>query len=76
MYPTYKIDDKEQAVRHYWDEYYSQAMEYEEIYPESFRIFETEDVLNNESSQLELFDFLGFDGEVSLNIKENVLLSV
>ena len=73
FYPTYKITDKREAIEYYWDEYYLQAIEYESLYPNSFKIFQTEDVLNKRLSQLELFKFLGIDNyQIVLNIKENV----
>lgn len=77
IFPTYdtihglKISLKN-AISLYWDEYYRIAEQYEKLYPEHFKIFNTHDVLNNKSGQISLFDFFELsEYNIILNIKKN-----
>ena len=58
MMPKYDLP-KIEALGKYYDDYYLMAEKYENKYPDNFKIYNTDDVLNNEDCQKEMFDFVG-----------------
>ena len=58
-FPKYDANDYDAACM-YWDEYYKKAYEYEEKYPEGFKIFDTDKTLNTSEGQQEMLNFAGF----------------
>lgn len=63
IFPRYDISGREEAVGQYWDEYYREVERLIEQYPAQIAVFETERVLNEESTQREMLSFAGFDEE-------------
>ena len=59
-YPTYEEMAKPMAIGKYWDDYYAKVNGLAWQYPDSVKIWKTED-LNNEESVLEILEFCGFD---------------
>jgi len=59
IYPQYETQDRAEAIRRYWDEYYQRAESLARKYPEQIRVFEMDRVLNHESGQRELWAFIG-----------------
>jgi hypothetical protein len=72
-YPFYSdITNKRLAIERYYTEYYNVASLYQNKYPDVFRIYDYNHILNTESGQIELFNFLCIDDyKVELDIKEN-----
>ena len=63
IFPQYDIDDREQAIRRYWDEYHAHVDELVARYPDHVRVFGTHEALNTEEGQRELLEFAGFPPE-------------
>ena len=63
IFPQYDIDDREQAIRRYWDEYHARVDELVARYPDHVRVFGTHEALNTEEGQRELLEFAGFSPE-------------
>lgn len=71
-YPTYPFD-KKTSIALYWEEYYYIANRLERLMPDRFRVFDMYYVLNTESGQRTLFEFLGLDNyKIILNNRMNV----
>lgn len=60
IFPQYDIDDREQGIRRYWDEYYTRVEELAARFPENVRVFATHDALNTEEGQRGLLTFAGY----------------
>ena len=60
MFPKYDLP-KTDGVSEYYDEYYRKAVAWEKIYPRNFKIFNMEEVLNEEVAQIKMFDFCGIE---------------
>ena len=58
-YPSYKTSDMKEAVEHYWDDYYTTVDSLMQRFPDSVRIFSTEQ-LSDADTQAELLSFCGF----------------
>lgn len=56
-FPKYDIEDKGEAIAHYWDEYYATAGCLQHQHPENFRIFPL-DALNTHQGQDAILSFL------------------
>lgn len=50
---------KEEAIAAQYDLYYERVDEFMKMYPDSFKLYDTEDILNNVDTQMELFRWLG-----------------
>jgi len=61
----------EEAVEAYYDEYYRLAEEYEEKYPDNFKIYPSPLVLNNCLLQVNALDWLGVRNPKCQKIKRN-----
>lgn len=59
IFPKYDIEDREQGIRRYWEEYYSRVDELAARYPEHIRVFATHDALNTEEGQRAMLQFAG-----------------
>jgi len=73
-YPKYDINNKKEAIRLYWQEYYQTASELQQEFPENFRIFPMES-LNSIKGQKEILSFVRItENNMILNVglKENV----
>ncbi|MDQ7031611.1 MAG: galactosyltransferase-related protein [Desulfonauticus sp.] len=73
-FPKYEVEDKEEALKLYWEEYYNRASYLEKKYPKNFRIFNIT-VLNSSESFMEILDFIGAPKCNILPKKENILIS-
>ena len=62
-YPQYDMQNREEGVRRYWDEYYQRVGELIERYPEHIRLFDTYEALNTEAGLRELLGFVGIPPE-------------
>jgi Sulfotransferase domain len=63
IFPQYDIEDREQGIRRYWDEYYSRVEELAVRYPDQIRVFGTHEALNTEEGQREMLAFAGYAPE-------------
>mgnify|MGYP004002157313 FL=1 len=73
MFPKYKLDSKEDAIAHYWDEYYLEVRRLIKKYPNNIKVFRTED-LNSRNSIKKILNFCNIPLEyqkIKTNIKEN-----
>jgi hypothetical protein len=59
--PKYEVETEEEGIRLYYDEYYKRAELWESVYPEVFRIFKSETVLNQEEEQEEMLRWIGIE---------------
>jgi hypothetical protein len=58
-YPQYDVDSREEGIGRYWDEYYQRVETLASLHPESVRMFEMSEVLNNGNALSGLLDFAG-----------------
>ena len=56
-YPKFDLDRLD-AIAEYWELYYEIANYFEKRFPENFRIFMMQELLNEEEMQREMFEFL------------------
>lgn len=68
MWPKYELP-KAAAIGAYWDEYYEKADYYERRYPDNFRIYPMDFVLNTKGGQRDMLTFAGFPED-----KQNIYL--
>lgn len=61
-YPKYDLP-KLLAIEAYWVEYYEMSQFYENKFPENFRVYKTEEVLNDAPTQKNLLTFVGISEE-------------
>ncbi len=61
-FPKFEAATKEEAIRRYWDYYYTEAAKQEQRYPESFRIFDITD-LSSDDGQRRILTFAGLSAE-------------
>jgi hypothetical protein len=66
IFPQYDIEDREQGIRRYWDEYDARVGELVLRFPENVRVFGTHDALNTEAGQRELLSFAGYAPEAQV----------
>ena len=59
LFPSYDVNDKQEALGRYYDEYYRRAAEFHHVHPDRFRMMATEE-LNDESSVVALLRFAGY----------------
>ena len=64
-FPKYDIEDREEALKMYWYEYYSRAETFAEHYPHNFRIIDT-GILTYETGVREVLSFAGFPLEAQV----------
>ncbi len=62
-YPQYDLQNREDGIRRYWDEYYRQVEELRQRYPERIRIFDTYETLNTPDGVRDLLAFAGIPPE-------------
>lgn len=55
-FPKYNVESKLDALAAYWDDYYTRSEEFVEKYPRNFKIFNVED-LNNEDQVERILNF-------------------
>lgn len=72
MFPDYGTMPIEEAAGCYWDDYYEKAGKLEERYPENFRIFWMDRVLNDRKQQKRMLRFAGIDRKVRLGKHKNI----
>lgn len=60
-YPKYE-GTKREAVEEYWKRYYIGCEEFEQVFPDKFRVFPT-DTLNSREGQRRIFDFLSIPSD-------------
>lgn len=78
-YPNFDVDDslgkeqrKDQAIRKYWEEYYEYSEWLQDVYPNRVKIY-TMDVLNDRSTQEDMFNFVGIENPTfNVGIRTNV----
>jgi len=58
-FPQYDLADKKSYLGQFWDEYYQKSHEFENKYPENFRVFDMEYLLNTEDGRIEVLQFIG-----------------
>lgn len=63
IFPQYEIQDREEGIGRYWDEYYERADDLVRRYPEHVRVFDTNLALNTEEGLRELLTFAGIPPE-------------
>jgi hypothetical protein len=63
IFPQYDIQDREEGIRRYWDEYYATVEELVARYPEHIRVFDMDRVLNTPEGLRELLAFVGIPPE-------------
>lgn len=69
LFPKYDLP-KEDAIAEYWEEYYRIAEYWQSKYPDMFKIYLMEYVLNTEEGQREMFEFVGIENpEIALNLE-------
>jgi sulfotransferase family protein len=74
IFPQYDIQDREEGIGRYWDEYSERAESLEKQFPDNFRIFDWRTALTTQAGQHAMFDFCGYRaGEhvIDLRIHEN-----
>jgi hypothetical protein len=74
IFPQYDIQDREEGIEQYWDDYYARADELVRRYPEHVRIFDWRACLQTEAGQREMLSFCGFSSTqqiIALGIHEN-----
>lgn len=64
-YPKYDVSDLPTALGMYWEDYYGTCEELQKKYPDTFRIFRTEE-LGDRKYQSRILQFCGFDGGVTI----------
>ncbi|HLD90884.1 MAG TPA: hypothetical protein VI911_07730 [Patescibacteria group bacterium] len=72
-YPKYNLP-KIDAIEQYWDDYYNLAAEYAAAFKDNFMLFNTEEVLNDETTQSKLLTFLNIplsNRVINTQINEN-----
>jgi hypothetical protein len=57
-FPKYPIEDKQEAVSQYWEDYYATAERMQQVYSGNFRIFPV-DALNSREGQAAILSFVG-----------------
>ena len=57
-FPKYAIDDKEEAVAQYWEDYYATSERLQRDYSGNFRLFPV-DALNSREGQRAILSFIG-----------------
>jgi hypothetical protein len=62
-FPQYDIQNREEGIRRYWDEYYQKVGELIGHYPEQIRVFDTHEALNTEGGLRDLLSFAGIPPE-------------
>jgi hypothetical protein len=62
-YPQYDVQNREEGIRRYWDDYYQTADALVRRFPEHIRIFDTYEALNTEAGLRELLCFVGVPPE-------------
>ncbi len=62
-YPKYKVSKMKKSLEHYWDDYYKKAYQLMKRYPESIKIFST-DELSNPDVQKDMLLFCGYEEPV------------
>ena len=63
IFPQYDICDRQEGIRHYWDEYYRRVEELIARYPKHVRLFDHHRALNTEEGLRELLAFVGIPAE-------------
>jgi hypothetical protein len=58
-YPQYDTQNREEAIRRYWDEYYRHVEELRTRHPDRIRIFDTYETLNAPGGMKDLLEFAG-----------------
>jgi len=58
-FPQYDLKNREEGIRHYWDEYYRQAEQMQKRYPQHVRLFDSYETLNTPSGLRDLLAFAG-----------------
>lgn len=61
-FPKFDSGTLEDSIRQYWDHYYERAESYQTSMPETFRIFDMQD-LNTDQGRSEILRFCGFGGD-------------
>src|SRR5262249_48170800 len=59
----YEIQNREEGIRRYWDEYFERAESLAQRFPRNVRIFDSEESLGTEAGQRDLLSFCGFAPE-------------
>jgi hypothetical protein len=62
-FPQYDIQNRQEGIRRYWDEYHQRVEELIGRYPDHIRLFDTQEALNTEGGQRELLTFVGVPPE-------------
>lgn len=63
IFPQYDIEDREEGIRRYWNEYYERVDELVRLYPENIRLYGTDQALNTEDGLRDLLSFVGIPRE-------------
>lgn len=70
FFPKYNIDDKQEAIKKYWIDYYERSENLSSQYPDNFRVLSIR-VLSDDEQQKDLFEFLNIENPISENIHAN-----
>lgn len=62
-HPKYDIEDREEACRRYYDEYYIKVFTLFDKYSDIMRMYRMEDALNNLEVQAKMLEFVGIPKE-------------
>ncbi|MDR3637290.1 MAG: hypothetical protein P4L84_26025 [Isosphaeraceae bacterium] len=62
-FPQYDTQDRAQAIRLYWQDYYEALERLAQRHPEHIRVFNVGDALDTEAGQREVLTFAGFSPE-------------
>jgi len=65
-YPKYNIENKEEALEKYWDEYLQETNNLSKKYPENIKIWTIQD-LNSEDGKNNILDFLNYKNQRSID---------
>jgi hypothetical protein len=71
MFPDYGDIPIREAAERYWDDYYREAARLEEEYPNNFRIFGMDRVLNSRRGRRGMLRFAGLPGSVTSKAHAN-----
>jgi hypothetical protein len=59
IFPQYDMQDREEGIRRYWEEYYARVEELAGRYPGRIRVFDMQTAFNTDAGQRELLTFAG-----------------
>ncbi len=63
FHPKYGIEDREEACKKYYDDYYTKALALVDKYSDIMRMYRMGDVLNNLEAQAKMLEFVGIPKE-------------